>query len=434
MSATKLSAIPSASDVEIDMEIPVQEDEQEVQEELTLEELIKHLSDMDVMDIMEMIEKANNILKKKWKLVQPKESKLNKPKKPASKALKRNQAWIPFVLKYVTENGWESFTIQQTKKDKVTGEEVTEVVERSGSIPNTIDYSYKDAKTKKTITPAFIFEDTQKHLIFKDAMSLSAKLRYEDDDKKVESDLFKQFLAEYQEPEDSSAIGNDDTHDDSDSSSSSSSSSTPTRSVIRMTSAEKEAEKERKQKEKEEEKEQKRLEREAEKEKKRKEKEEEKEQKRLEREAEKEKKRKEKEEEEEKKRKEKEKETKKSSPKPVEKKVIPAKKSTSPTASSASTEKAATAASTEKAATAASKPTIAAKKPAPKNIPAKPVVFNIPNDGYAHKWDFEGVTYMANSDRMIWTRNVSGDADAWVGIFLPSENRIDTTVPEPEYE
>ena len=412
MSATKLSAIPSASDVEIDMEIPVQEDEQEVQEELTLEELIKHLSDMDVMDIMEMIEKANNILKKKWKLVQPKESKLNKPKKPASKALKRNQAWIPFVLKYVTENGWESFTIQQTKKDKVTGEEVTEVVERSGSIPNTIDYSYKDAKTKKTITPAFIFEDTQKHLIFKDAMSLSAKLRYEDDDKKVESDLFKQFLAEYQEPEDSSAIGNDDTHDDSDSSSSSSSSSTPTRSVIRMTSAEKEAEKERKQKEKEEEKEQKRLEREAEKEKKRKEKEEE----------------------EEKKRKEKEKETKKSSPKPVEKKVIPAKKSTSPTASSASTEKAATTASTEKAATAASKPTIAAKKPAPKNIPAKPVVFNIPNDGYAHKWDFEGVTYMANSDRMIWTRNVSGDADAWVGIFLPSENRIDTTVPEPEYE
>ncbi len=427
MSANQLSAIPSASEIEIDMDVPVQDDEQDVQEEFALEDLIKHLSDLDVMDIMEMIEKANNILKKKWKLVQPKESKLKKPKKPASKALKRNQAWIPFVQKYVTENGWEPFSIKQTKKDKVTKEEVTEIIERSGSIPNTINYSYKDTTTKKVITPAFIFEDTQKHLIYKDAMSLSSKLRYEDEEKKVESDLFKQFLAQYEESEEPEDSSDDSSASSASSASSSPSSKAPARPVIRMTAAEKEAEKERKLKEKEEEKEQKRQEKEAEKERKRKEKEEEKEQKRQEKEAEKEKKRKEKEEEEEKKRKEKEKEAKKPSPTPVAKKVVPAaKKTTTPPATEA---KAATASSTT-----ASKPVTTAKKVAPKNIPAKPVEFKIPEDGYAHKWEFEGVTYMANSERMIWTRNKSGDADAWVGVFIPSENRIDTTVPEPEYE
>ena len=66
MSATKNQsiAIPSASEIEIDMDVP----EQEVQEdqELSLEEIIKHLSDMDATEIMEMIDKANGVLKKKW--------------------------------------------------------------------------------------------------------------------------------------------------------------------------------------------------------------------------------------------------------------------------------------------------------------------------------------------------------------------------------
>jgi ElaB/YqjD/DUF883 family membrane-anchored ribosome-binding protein len=149
--SNKLSEIPSASEVEIeiDMDVPDQtadEDVQEVQQEVTLEEIIRHISDMDATELMEMIDKANSVLKKKWKQIQPTESKLkklNKPKKPASKALKRNQAWIPFVLKNATDNGWESFTIQQTTKDKTTGQTVNEIVERSGSTPNTINYIYK---------------------------------------------------------------------------------------------------------------------------------------------------------------------------------------------------------------------------------------------------------------------------------------------------
>jgi hypothetical protein len=446
MSATKNQsiAIPSASEIEIDMDVP----EQEVQEdqELSLEEIIKHLSDMDATEIMEMIDKANGVLKKKWKQIQPTESKLkklNKPKKPASKALKRNQAWIPFVLKHATDNGWESFTIQQTTKDKTTGQTVNEIVERSGSTPNTINYTYKDAKTGQIVTPAFIFEDTQKHLIYKDAMSLSAKLRYTDDEKTVTSDLFNQFLAEYEEPEE------DESESSSSSSSSSSTTSPSSPAVVRMTAAEKELDKQRKQKEKEDEKEQKRLEKEAEKERKRKEKEEEKEQKRLEKEkekeADKERKRKEKEADEERKRKEKEEkeQSKKSSPPAVTKKVILAKKST---ASSSSSSSSSSSTASEPAPTpapapvpVAAKPAVSAKvtkavKTAPKNIPPKPVEFNIPNDGFAHKWEFEGKLYMANSDGYVWTRGSSGDPDEWVGIYYPAENRLDTSAPEPEYE
>jgi len=118
MSATKnVAAIPSASEIEIVMDVPEQNEVEEVEEEMTLEEMIKYLSELEATEIMEIVEKANGILKKKWKQIQPTESKLkkmNKPKKPASKALKRNQAWIPFVLKHAMENGWESFTIQRS--------------------------------------------------------------------------------------------------------------------------------------------------------------------------------------------------------------------------------------------------------------------------------------------------------------------------------
>jgi hypothetical protein len=310
----------------------------------------------------------------------------------------------------------------------VTGKTVTEIVERSGSIPNTIDYIYKDTKTGQMMTPAFIFEDTQKHLIYKDAMSLSAKLRYMDEEKTVLSELFNEFLESYDEPEDES---------DSSASSSVSSSSTTSPSspkVIRITAAEKEAEKERKLKEKEEEKERKRLEKEEEKERKRKEKEEEKEQKRKEKEEEKEQKRKEKEEEEKQKRKEKEEQPKKSSPVATKKVVVTAKKSTASTSTVSTASTASTAASSSESSTV--KPVVKvakAAKAAPKNIPVKPVVFTIPNDGYAHKWEFEGKLYMANSDRLIWTRDDQGEASEWVGVFIPEENRINTSIPEPEY-
>ena len=432
MSATKnLSAIPSASEIEIVMDVPDQNEMGEVEEEMTLEEMLKYLSELEATEIMEIVEKANGILKKKWKQIQPTESKLkkmNKPKKPASKALKRNQAWIPFVLKHAMENGWESFTIQQTTKDKNTGEATTEVVKRSGSILNTIDYTFDDVKTKEKVKPAFIFEDTQKHLIFKEAMSLSAKWRYADEKKTVPSDLFSQFLAEYDEPEEEDVSEPVEVD------------SAP--KVMHITAAEKEAEKERKQREKDEEKEQTGLEREVEKERKQREKEEEKEQKRLEREAEKEEKRREKEEKEQEDRKKKVEKEKPAKASPPAKKVVIAKKvGTTPATSSApaptpapTPAKAATASSTTAStptAKPAAKAVVKAAKPAPKNIPAKPV-FDIPADGYAHEWVFEGKTYMANSDREIWTCNAAGEAEYWVGIFLPEENRIDTNAPVPE--
>ena len=62
----------------------------------------------------------------------------------------------------------------------------------------------------------------------------------------------------------------------------------------------------------------------------------------------------------------------------------------------------------------------------PKNI--------FPNDGYVHPWTFKGVTYCANHEREVWKMTEDEDLGDWVGVYLPKEDRIDETVPEPEYD
>ncbi len=479
-----------SNDFEIDMSVPVAsevEQEQE-QQQMTLEDVKSYLPHLEPEALLELQDSINTLLKKKWKTsVSGKGSKKapqpDKPKKPASKALLRTQAWIAYVLAHCTENGWKPFNIRQESKNKVTGEKEVEVTERSGSKPNSSEddpsfqpYTYKNKETGEIIQPAHVFEDTGKHLTYKDAMTLIAILKWkegvkpesiksskspsEEEERPHWSDLYVEFMESYE----ASQASPSDSPDSPDSpvSSASSSSTTSSPKVTRLTAAEKEEERARKRQIAEEEKAEKRrakeeekAEKEAQKQREKEEKEAKKQQEKAEKEAQKQR---EKEEKEAQKQREKaEKEAKKKSPVPT---AAVVKKSPLPTAtaskaspvSSSSSSKAST------SSTPATKPLVPAKttaapapvptpapaapapsKPAPKQLKKKEeekkevMVWNIPEDGLVHDWTFKGVTYLANSEGGVWERDAEGNPGNWVGMVVKEENRIDTTAPEPEY-
>ena len=452
-----VESIPSASEI-----VSESEPEVEVQEEvqlLTLEVMMEHLPSMDPQELLELMAAVNTVLKKKWKSNPTKKS-VEKVKKPAPKALKRNQAWIAFTLKHAMDNGWEAYTIHQETKNKTTGETVPDDTARSGSVPNNADtpYTFKDAKTGAIVTPAFIYEDTGKHFIYKEAMSLSAqwkwaegarpaiKFRDETEEQEHWSDLFREFIAGYEDAD----LGSES---ESSSSSSSSSSSTPSSPAgRRLTAAEREEERAEKRRIAEEEKEVKRQAREEKKEESRQKKEQEereKEARRLEREAKKAEK--DRLEQEKKAEKEKKAEAKKSPPASavlVKRSPVPAAKASTastatktvvpaPKAPAPAPAKAATAApAPAKATTAPAKATTAtaaAKAAAPKQLKPK-MTFDIEADSLVHDWTWEGKTYLVNSDRYVWEKTADGELGDWVGVVDLEKEIIDTSAPEPEYE
>ena len=447
-----VESIPFASEVESEPEVEVQEEVQL----LTLEVMMEHLPSMDPQELLELMAAVNTVLKKKWKSSPMKKS-VEKVKKPAPKALKRNQAWIAFTLRHAMNNGWEAYTIHQETKNKATGETVPDDTARSGSVPNNADtpYTFKDAKTGAIVTPAFIYEDTGKHFIYKEAMSLSAqwkwaegarpaiKFRDETEEQEHWSDLFREFIAGYEDTD----LGSES----ESSSSSSSSSSTPSSPVgRRLTAAEREEERAEKRRIAEEEKEVKRQAREEKKEESRQKKEREereKEARRLEREAKKAEK--DRLELEKKAEKEKKAEAKKSPPAsavlvkrspvpaakavtsktvvPAPKAPAPAKAATAAAKAATTTVKDATAPTTVKAATAT------AKAAAPKQLKPK-MTFDIEEDSLVHDWTWEGKTYLVNSDKCVWEKTADGEAGDWVGMVDLEQGIIDTSVPEPDYE
>ncbi len=471
-SSTATFTAAAAADFEIDMNIPtaseVQEEVQEVQEvQVTLEQITEYLPHMEVSDLLDILSSVNSLLKKKWK--EPKAKKAPTVARKVSPALLRNQAWLAYVQKHSMNNGWDAFTITQETTDKATGEKVVEVTERSASKPNdsTPPYTFKDAKTKETVIPAHIFQDTGKHLIYKEAMSLSAKLKWakgekpalkfrdESEEREHWSELFMGFVGEYESQH--------PLEDESPSSSSTASTpSSPT--VRRLSAAEKETEREEKRRVAEEEKETKRLAREAKREESRLKKEredQEKEERRLAREA----KRAEKEAKEEEKRQAREEKRNSPPAAAVKKTVVPAKPTTptktvtpAPAKVPAASKPAASAASaaSKPVAPAASKPVApvapgtpaaapapaaaasakkVAKSAAPKQLEKpKMSLDGIAKDGLVHEWTWDGTTYLVNSDGYVWACGEDGEASGWVGMIDLEKQIIDTKVAEPEYQ
>ena len=85
---------------------------------------------------------------------------------------------------------------------------------------------------------------------------------------------------------------------------------------------------------------------------------------------------------------------------------------------------------------AAPKPAAATKpaaKPAVKPV-AKKEEWSCPADGMVHPWPYKGKQYLRNSDNEVWLKGEDGGCGEWQGIFKPTEDRIDDSVPEPVFD
>ena len=152
------------------------------------------------------------------------------PKGQVPPQLRKPRKWVEYVLADARKNGWSSYTVHQTRKNKETGEKEEEEIEMPGSEENADGVH---------IFAGSINEKTQKGKMFiqKDAMSLSKQYWTVKTQKGSRGDLYEAFDAAYEDDMESVASASSDTV------------------VVRMTAAEKAkekaAEKEEKTKEKE---------------------------------------------------------------------------------------------------------------------------------------------------------------------------------------
>jgi hypothetical protein len=316
------------------------------------------------------------------------------PKGVVPAQLRKPRAWVEFVLAHALQNGWESFTVHQTHKDKTTGVVTEEEIEMPASILHDGAYVYEDSVTEKM--------PSGKQLIPKDAMSLSKQYWAPKDKTGTRQDLYEEFEAQYVEEE----------VDVPEASSVSSS-----KIVVKMTAAEKAAAAEAKKAEKEAEKAEKKAAKEAEKAEKKAEKEAEKAAKKAEKEAEKAAKKA-------------EKEAEKAAKKGPAKAVVPA----AAVKKAASVPVKAAAVPIKAAAVPVKAAAVPVKAPVKKPVAPKVEEWSCPSDGMVHPWSYKGKNYLRNSDNEVWVRGTDGGCGDWQGVYLPAEDRIDDSVPEPSFD
>jgi hypothetical protein len=220
---------------------------------ITMEDIISSLKTFEAADLFKLLKAVASEADKKATALQKQVVASQKiatktvatkkagsmPKGSIPPQLKKPRAWVEYTLKDALENGWESFTVVQKKKDKETNTITEEQIEMPASILHNGAHIYKDSVTEKT--------PEGKQLIHKEAMSLSKQR------KESSHATYSEFEAQYV----------DETTDDDKSVASSTSSK---KIVVKKTAAEKEAEAAAKKAEKEAEKEAKKAEKEAEKE------------------------------------------------------------------------------------------------------------------------------------------------------------------------
>ena len=340
---------------------------------IDMDDIISSVKTLEAADLFKLIKAVVAEAEKKSK-ISAKGAKTAKktgsaPKGVIPTQLKKPRAWVEFTLKDAIENGWESFTVHQTKKDKTSGEKVEEEIEMSAAVQNDDGaWVYEDSITDKS--------PKGKQIIHKEAMSLSKQRKTNN------HPSWAAFEASYVEDEDSS--------DDSKSTSNSS-----TKTVVRKTAAEKAAEMESKKAAKEAEKVAAKEAKEAEKAAAKAAKEAEKVAAKAAKEAEKE------------------------AAKSATKKPVAAPKK--PVAAPKKPE-----ASVAPAPAPAPVKTIKTVKPAaPKE--------EIPADGLAHPWTFKGKKCLRTSDNEVWEAKADGSMGKWLGLYDPTTEKIDASAEEPEF-
>jgi hypothetical protein len=371
-------SIPEASEILVDEE-----------ELVTMETLMASLKTLEKDELFKLMKAVVAETEKKSKssgkaAASKEKKKGSMPKGEVPKQLRKPRAWVEFVLANALENGWEEFVVNQKKKNKETGLfDIEEILMPGSELNEDGAYVYEGSITEKTAKG--------RQIIQKEAMSLS-KQRWAPKTKSgSHQDLYEAFEAQYVEEE-----------TDSDNESEATESTTVT--VVRKTAAEKEAEKEAKKAEKEAEKEAKKAAKEVEREAKKAEKEAEKEAKKAEKDA-----------------------LKKPKAVVVSKAPIPAAA-------------AKTALAVKKTAASAAAEPVAVAKPVAKPLSVKPKAavkkedWTCPDDGQLYPWTFGGMKYLRNASNEVYEADEDGGLGSWAGVFDATTNKIDDSVPEPEYD
>jgi hypothetical protein len=316
------------------------------------------------------------------------------PKGRVPDQLRKPREWVNHVKADAIANGWPSYTMHQTRKNKETGEREEEEIEMPGSEQNAEGVHVFEGSITEKLPKGRAFTH-------KDAMSLSAVYWKVKTQKGSRQDLYEEFDASYQE-------------DDAVSQASDSSEKV----VVRMTAAEKEAQKQEKAEEKEREKERKKQEKLDEKERKKE---------------------------------EKAAATGKQEAKgtPV-KKVVKAVKAASAAASAAESAEIdadsislspVAASASSSASSAAASAAIPAATPVKLAKPAKPMApkkakkeeWTCPNDTLVHSWENDGVKLLRNFAGQVWMDD-DGQLGEWVGLWNKEKKFLDTDAPAPEFE
>ena len=310
------------------------------------------------------------------------------PKGIVPDQLRKPREWVNHVKADAIANGWPSYTMHQTRKNKETGEKEEEEIVMPGSEQNAEGAHVFEGSITEKLPMGRAFTH-------KDAMSLSAVYWKVKTQKGDRQDLYEEFDASYQE-EDTASQASDSSE----------------KVVVRMTAAEKETQKKEKAAEKEREKERKKQEKLDEKE-----------------------------------RLKQEKATAAITKGKQEAKGTVVKKakkmpllesddeidadsiSLSPVAASAAAASSEIPAATPVKKTTAAKP--AAKLAAPKKV--KKEEWSCPNDNMLHSWEEDGVKYLRNFAGMVWMDD-EGQMGEWAGQWNKEKKFLDTDAPAPEFE
>jgi hypothetical protein len=344
---------------------------------ITMEDVVSSLKTFESAELFKLLKAVATEAEKKSKQTKtttkaPAKKAGSMPKGAVPPQLKKPRAWVEFTLKHALENGWESFTVLQKKKDKETNTITEEQIEMPASTLHNGAYIYEDSVTDKT--------PDGRQIIHKEAMSLSKQR------KESGHATYAEFEAQYV--------------DESDDDKSDAGSTASKKIIVKKTAAEKEAEAAAKKAEKEAEKAAAKAAKEAEKAAAKEAKEQEKAATKAAKDAEK----------------AAAKAVKDSEKKPVVKAPVPA--------------------AAVKKATKVEKPAepVAEKPVAVKKKPAAPKVEEIPNDGMVHPCTIKGKKYLRNADGETWTVGGDGGVGEWAGMYDAKADKLDTSVPEPVFE
>ena len=348
------------------------------EEVMDLKNLIAQAKSLDSSDMFKlmkaMLAETEKKAKSVGKPVKAEKKAGSMPKGVVPPQLRRPKAWVNFVQEYCKENGWDSFVVSTTKKDKVTGEKITEEIEMPASELHDGVHVFEGSVTDS--------QPKGKSLIQKDAMSLSKQMWSAKEKVGTHEELYNEFLSAY----------TDDVVEDA------ASAAKPVKQkVVRKTAAEKEAEAAEKKQKKEEEKATKAKRRAEEKEKA-----------------------------------DAEKEAKKAKAK-EEKEAKQAKAKEEKEAKNASPKSAKPAKATPVKAKPAEKPAAPAAPVKAKPVAKKVEAWTCPADGAVYPWTFKGKAYMRNSDSQVWEADGT-EAGDWAGVYDAATDSIDDSAEEPEFE